>query len=271
MVLDTSLICFKAISAFCSELGKLFGKKYRSLKLYCRLISKTTLSHDKAIHRHIEAFKVFCVRNRQAIIDKQSNMFETDIVEYSSRVYINVKHIFEVADSDTQQVMWKHLLIISALVDPAGEAKKILRDSLKSHAENNGDGNKTVHETAFLENIITKIESHVDPTSSNPMEAVSTIMQTGIFTELVNDMNSGLNNGKLDMSKLMGMVQGMMSSMEKVGGEDATQSINMINTMMSSMVGSVNNNSNGSGIESVMSMLSGLNGKQNGPKIEEIE
>ena len=49
---DNSLICFKAISNFTTELGELYSKQQRSLKLYSRLINKTTITHDNSIKKH---------------------------------------------------------------------------------------------------------------------------------------------------------------------------------------------------------------------------
>ena len=56
---DNSLICFKAISNFTTELGELYSKQQRSLKLYSRLINKTTITHDNSIKKHIDAFRKF--------------------------------------------------------------------------------------------------------------------------------------------------------------------------------------------------------------------
>ena len=67
---DTSLVCFKAISNFTFELVELFSKQQRSLKLYGRLINKTTIVHDKSIKKHIDAFRSFCITNRDAIMNK---------------------------------------------------------------------------------------------------------------------------------------------------------------------------------------------------------
>ena len=66
---DTSLVTFKAISNFTTSLEEVFGKEERPLKLYVHLISKTTLSHEKAIQKHIEAFRFFCTANRDAFED----------------------------------------------------------------------------------------------------------------------------------------------------------------------------------------------------------
>ena len=116
---DNSLITFKAISNFTTCLGEVFGQDHRALKLYAHLINKTTISHEKPIQKHIEAFRDFCIKNREAIFEKKKNKFDKDSkITYSNRVYIDMNTILTEADMDTQAVIWKHLLTISALTDP---------------------------------------------------------------------------------------------------------------------------------------------------------
>ena len=78
------------------------------------------------------------------------------------------------------------------------------------------------------------------------MEAVSSIMQSGIFTELVGGMGSGLEDGTLDLGKLMGSVQKMVTTLneEHGGGEngEGDEAVNMINTMMGTIQAKANNN-----------------------------
>lgn len=236
---NSSLIAFKAISNFTQDIGQLFSRKHRGLKLYCRLINKTTLSHENAIEKHIDAFNKFCVGNREAIIEKNYNKFTVEKVSYSSRVFINIKEILKNADKDTSATIWKHILYISALVDPAGNAKKVLKENMNSN---------TGSETQFLTDIISKVEEHVDP-SANPMDAVSSIMKSGIFTELMGGMNNGLNNGQLDLGKLMGAVQGMVSTLsqqnggveEGTGGEGGDVDPMQMITKMMGMMGNMGN------------------------------
>jgi len=227
MSTDTSLITFKTISNFTNDLGEVFCEKHRPLKLYVHLINKTTLAHEKPIEKHIEAFRLFCVANREAISKRTVNKLAKEKIIYSKRVFINMKDIFLLADTETTGVIWMHLLTISALVDPGGKAREIL----KEEAEKGGGD-----EINFLTDIISKVEANVKP-NANPMEAVTAIMQSGIFTELVSGMGNGLQDGSLDLGKLMGTVQKMVTKLsadagDQEGGENA---MNMINTMISSI------------------------------------
>lgn len=230
---DNSLIAFKAISNFTSELGELFGKRQKSLRLYCRLIEKTTISNDKPILKHIGAFRKFCVENKDSIMKKETSFSSTPSISYSDNVYINMKDIFKLVDddddNDTRHAIWNHLLTIMALVDPSSNAKEILKKSIDS------EGN----ESKFLTDIVSKVESVVDPNTSNPMEAVSSLMSSGVFTDLLGSMSSGINNGELDLGKLMGVVQSMAGNLSETTGGDANSPNPM--AMLTTMLGSLNN------------------------------
>lgn len=264
---DYNLIAFKAISDFVKELGDNFGDKNHSLKLYEHLINKTTLAHDKAISKHIDAFRDFCISNREAFTNKDVSKLKITKVEYSTRVYIDFAVVFKEADSDSQNIIWKHLLTISALVDPAGQAKKILQQNKDSSKEAN-----------FLSDIIEKVEANVNK-NANPLEAVGTLMSSGVFNDLISGMNNGIQSGELDLGKLMGTVQTMCSSLTgNMGGETNTKDnpMNMINNLVSGM-SNLNTKSGEapdlSNISNLLGpMLSGLsaNGGKNLPTIEEI-
>ena len=225
--IDTSLVTFKALSNFCISLEEVFGKKQRSLKLYVRLITKTTLSHEKAIKKHIKAFRDFCISNRDALEVKDASKLTMDKISYSERVFIDIKSILSIADKETTAVIWKHLLTISALVDPTGKARQILKDSSK---KSGGSG----LEENFLSDIIGKVEKHVDP-DANPMDAISSIMKSGVFAELIGGMGDGLQNGSLDLGKLMGTVQSMVSNLSEGEGGGGGEGMDLISSMMGSM------------------------------------
>jgi hypothetical protein len=250
---DTSLITFKAISNFANCLEEVFGTEHRFLKLYAHLVNKTQIGHEKPILKHIEAFRVFCTSNRDAFETKNYKKFVTKSITYSERVYIDMDLILSKADKETTNVIWNHLLTISALVDPTGKAKQLLRESKD---KNNGI------EANFLTNIIEKVEQNVDP-NANPMEAVSSIMQSGVFQELVTGMGQGLQNGELDLSKLMGTVQNMVGGMS--GGDDDNNPMAMMNTMMANMnTGESDSNQQMPDLSNIMNMVGPMLGALNG-------
>jgi hypothetical protein len=253
---DSNLIAFKAISNFTTELASLFGDKQKSLKLYSRLISKTTFIHEVPISKHITAFRSFCIANRQALIEKDALKFTQKKIEYSERVYMNIHDILKISDTHTKDAIWKHLLVISAILDPAGKAKEMLANSETTEAN-------------FLTDILSKVEGEFDP-EAGPMEAMSSIMQSGVFTELISNMNSGLQDGTLDLPKLMETVQGMVSGLSEQNGKDGegSEAINMINTMMGSMATQVEDSKETGQPPDIMAMmgpmLAGMGGDVDG-------
>ena len=119
-----------------------------------------------------------------------------------------MEHIFKLvgSDKDTEDAIWKHLLFLSAMLDPDANAREVLQKSVGG-----SEGN-------FLADIMSKVEGQIDPNATNPMEVVTSIMKSGVFTEMMSNMNSGMENGSLDLGKMLGMVQGLMSSLQQKGG-----------------------------------------------------
>jgi hypothetical protein len=224
---ETNIIAFKAITTFTNQLADEFtdrkSSKHRSLRLYCRLVNKTTFVSTDPINKHVEAFKLFCVTNRESLCSKELEDIKTETIYYSKAVYINIKQLLNEADNHTRNVIWDHLLVISALVDPEGKAKEMLKNVKKEMNKDTGN------EANFLADIISKVESSVNVENDNPAEAFSSIMNSGIFTELIGGMNTGLSDGSLDIGKLMGTVQNMVSTISNGDEGEA------INTMMGSM------------------------------------
>ena len=215
MTTDYNVLTFKAINTFINDLNEFFGSSNHSLQLYQRLIDKTTLSHEVAIQKHINAFKTFSISNREALMNKNIGKLESKI-EYSNKVYIDIKSIMSAADKDTVEVIWKHLLTISAIVDPAGKAKDILKKNCSSPNESN-----------FLENIINKVENNINPNSSNPTEAISSLLSSGIFNDLLSGMNNQLQDGSLDLGKLIGTVEKMCSTLNPSSSDGSGGGLNL--------------------------------------------
>lgn len=246
---EQNLITFNVISKFVTELCNLYGRRYKPIALYERLISKTTIRNEKPIEKHINAFRKFCIENRD-FIKSRNTMLSSPMIKYSDTVFIDMRDVFKLVsqeenDEEANQIrdsIWRHILTISALVDPAGKAKDVLRESISKKATN---------ETEFIAGIIDKVEKNVKP-NSNPMEAVSSIMSSGVFTDLIQDMNKGLQSGNLDIGKLMGAVSGIVTSMntqqQSITSQEDTdsqsivpnnsQELNMdvLNTMMGSLM-----------------------------------
>lgn len=221
---------FKAISNFVNELGSEFeNNQNKSLKLYKHLLSKTKFSHENVVKKHIKVWTNFCIDNREGIENKKIELFENHIVEYTEKVKIDMKSIFKQADTKSAELIWKHLLTIAALTDKNGKAKEILLNENKETKEDN--------ETAFLSNIIKNVEEQVDE-NENPIQSVSKILSSGVFTDLIEDMGKGVENGTLNMERMMSSVQTMMNSLNTSSNsnENSISQIPDLTNMLQNMI-----------------------------------
>lgn len=214
------ILSFKAIHSFIAALNEEFGKKNKALKLYGRLIEQTTFSHEFAIKKHVKCFMEWCIKNREEIYAKKYQQLRGN-VSYSDKVFLNIKDLFKIADTEQRNVMWQHILTISALVDSTGRAKQILKQNYQDSNESN-----------FLTDIIEKVEGSIDPTNPNPMDAIGKIMSSGVFTNLVSSMNEQVNSGELDITKMLSVVQSMVGTVSKEQPE--------MSGLLSGLMGSIN-------------------------------
>jgi hypothetical protein len=198
------LYTFQTIVDFVQSLNDVFkdtkGKFSDALKLYQRLISKTSFQERNIIARHIEVFKHFCVVNRSCILEKNPNLIEPRI-EFSDRIFIDMEFIFRhTQDVDILRTTWEYLITLSALLDPAGKAKDLLKSMQQ---ENSKEGE-------FLNDVMNTIGGAVGGQAvSNPLELVGQLMNSGVVNELVNKSKD------LDVNKLMGTMQGLIQNVQQ--------------------------------------------------------
>lgn len=207
-VSDNNLVIFKGISNFVNDLSNVFEKDHQ-LSLYKRLLEKTTITHDVAIKRHVDAFKIFCSVNDDAIASSDYKKMTAENITYSERVFIKVKKFCEIADNETRDAIFTHLQYISVTINPHGNMKQ----TLKEHLQKSESGPK---EQEFISSLMEKVEKSIDPNSidaNNPMQAVTTILQSGIINDVVGSIQTGINDGSLDFGKLLGTMQGMVGNM----------------------------------------------------------
>jgi hypothetical protein len=203
---------FKLINNFVEELSNVFGQKQKGLLLYKRLLEKTGLIHDKPIIKHVEAFKTFCVNNRESIFEMDYLKIKDSKISYSDNVYIDMKTIFKMSDPSTSKVIWRHVLTISAFVDPENNTRSLLVNAQdKQHSSD---------EKEIIDSFIAKIGSSVDlekMNKDNPMETVGKLMASGVLTDSLNSLQKGLKNGSLNMGKLLATIQNTCAGLSKDG------------------------------------------------------
>ena len=247
---NTSILIFKSITGFISDLNTEFGSKHKSIALYNRLLEKTGIVHTGPVHKHIECFRTFFSANVKGMEEQNATLFSPSRISYSDRVYVDLTSVLRHSSQESTSIIWKHLLTIWGLIDPTSQAKRILNESVKQ-------SNGADKESKFLSDIIERVEKSVssaDVDMASPMSAVSNLMSSGVFTDLINGMQTGLSDGSLDIGKLMGSVQGMMT---KMGGQSGGSGPDM--TAMMSMVGGMMGGNGGPpDMNAMMSMMSGM-------------
>lgn len=163
----------------------------------------------------------------------------TGNITYSPKVFIDMNFIFSLEmDDETSNAIWSHLLTILAILLPETNAKEILKNKDSNSNSNSimkfeGEG----EEEDFLNNIISKVEKHVNTDTTNPQEAIASIMSSGMITDLVSSLNNGLSSGKIDIGKMMSSVQKMVGNISGEAGNDPSTSdaMSMLTNMMSMM------------------------------------
>lgn len=205
---EDTIVLFKCIVDFIHCLREMFGKQQHSLELYDLLMEKTGIVHQDPIKKHLKIFRNFVSENETAILESCEEKMTQWRIDYSEKVYIDLKEIFESSTIEDKNTIWQHLLTLLAVLVPASNAKNVLKEQKKKKESNGGD---------FLTNMIQKVEQHVDPNmASDPAQMMSGILSSGLFTELMNDMNNGMSNGDLDLNQMMGSLQGMIGNMSNM-------------------------------------------------------
>ena len=228
---NSNVLLFKAITTFINDLHTEFGSKFKSITLYHRLLEKTGIMHTGPILKHIDCFRSFFTENKEMMETQDITKIVKSQISYSERVYVDIPSVMKHSDKECTVIIWKHLLTIWGLIDPTSQAKQTLKEMMKNNDNKEAD---------FLSNIIEKVESSIDPSKmngSNPMEMVSGLMQSGVFNDLISGMQGGLEDGSLDMNKLMGSVQGMMTKMSPDGQipPEIAGMMNMMGPMLANM------------------------------------
>ena len=203
---------FNTIKKFVREMS-VFFEDDMSVKLYNHLLCKTTIKNRVPVARHVQLFEEFCINNRDQIVANNTALSQSKI-EYSKRVYLDFAKIFKDVSNDesaaeTQSVLFDHLLVLSMVFDPESNAVDVLKNKKK---DTEGELHDLVNKNPFLADMMQKVESQVKP-GTNPMEAMSSMMSSGLLQELVSGMQENIENGDLDMGELMESVQKMTASL----------------------------------------------------------
>lgn len=235
---EHKLRVFNAIASFVQDLNAAFGKKYKSVALYDRLVSHTTIRDVSAVERHVTAFGAFFSANPKYISD--SILGNNTKISYNDRIFLDLGVILDKTDTDAHKHIHDHLTTIYSLMNIGTDAGRKALESLK----NTGAGTNSelslpnlpnTAEGNFIADSLSEMTQQLENLSgdsADPMTLMTQLMQTGFFTKFMGDLQSKFNSGELDIHSLMGTVSNVIGSTMPAGGEDAAQIQNFMTQSM---------------------------------------
>ena len=285
---DQKLRVFNAIAAFIEDLNVGLNQRQKQIALYNRLIKQTTLRDQKAIDRHIDAFKTFFDSNPNYILSKQLGCV-TRIVYSQDHVYIDIGKILSKVDKEATDVIHQHLTTIYSLMNigtakgkealealkqetaavvPSGAsaaAAAVVDSGLELNLPKTAEGD-------FIKNTLDKMTSQfnnieVGP-DTNPMALMGTMMNSGFFTEFVGTLQTKFSSGEMNIGSLMQTVTGVISqAAPSGGGAESSQLRTFVDSAMSqvgAMAAASGNQVDPQAQQQVNSMLSSMMGPMMG-------
>ena len=244
---DNNLKIFEYINNFVKDLTLVY-KTNKALRLYNRLIDKTTIAHKTSIEKHISIFKEFFDINKSVIFDKDHKKLIKHRILYNDNVYIDIFLFVEQGDQEIRNAIWKHLFAILYQIDPSSTTLQLLKDNIQTNE--NKDNDQETAEEKLISSLFNKLETTSKP-DSQPMDIINNIMQSGMLTDVMGKMQ----NGELNFPRLLNATKKVMSKVSNPDDPQTKQALDML-SMMGSMMGNGENPNMGG----MMSMLSGMMG-----------
>jgi hypothetical protein len=240
---DQKLRVFNSIASFVQDLDTGFGKKYKPVALYNRLVARTTFRDATAVDRHINAFRTFFSSNPKYIQSK--NLATVARISYSDRIYLDVGRILSKTETDAHKHIHQHLMTIYSLMNigtrQGREALETLKKTSEGSDANSDDYGEELDlnlpdttEGNFIKETLTDMTEQFKnmEDDANPMMMMSNMMQSGFFTKFMGDLQTKFSSGEMDIRSLMGTVTNVISEATPQGGEEAAQIRNFVNQSM---------------------------------------
>ena len=232
---DHKLRIFNAIASFVQDLNVSFGKKYKPVALYCRLVEKTLIRDVVAVDRHIAAFNRFFSTNANYI--QKQVLTNSSRVEYSERIYLDISTILRKTDKDAHKHIHKHLVTIYSLLNLGTTQGMKALETLKKPDSVDGELELNLPDTTegrFVKDTVTSMMDEFKDMGDNPnpMLMVSNMMQSGFIQKFFGDLQSKFSNGEMNIGSLMSTVTGVISNSPGGSGEDAEKLRNFMSQSM---------------------------------------
>ncbi len=201
---DKYIEAFNAVKSFVDEMWETFGdpKKITKLALYRRLIDLIKIDDSESVNKVVSGFKKFVYTYEKEILANELDKIERGSkIKYgnSDNVYLEIQKYIYQADLDVRECIRRHLITISAIIDPKKEKIEELEKAIDRLDLDDG----TV-EGKFISDIMHKTKDSMENIdTSNPMTAITGLLNSGIITDMV----AGFGSGNMDLGKLLGTMQ----------------------------------------------------------------
>ncbi len=228
---------FKRIKEFVDNLHTVFGPKQKSLQLFHRLLQKTTIEQIEAYNRYINAFVEFCSKNQACILAKNTNLVVSQIVYTNVAktskldIKIDMKQIFDAADVQDKNSIWKHLQGINVCFDSSADAIQAFQKSL----------NEDTPESQMINNIMNQVQSSIDPNSSaDPMMSIMSLVTSGKLQDIMGTMTQSMSSGNIDIKKIFNSLHSVMNSVETNLSEEKSATPSTVTTETKTITQTIN-------------------------------
>lgn len=275
-VSDSDLKVYNAILDFVKDLNTNFGKRYKPVALYNRLLEKTTLQDVSSIRRHVDVFKSFFSRNSTYVADSYIGEGSATI-QYSDRVYLNIRSILDRTDHSSHECIRSHLLLIYGLLNPgtaSGTAaiNSAIRQSTTATTTLSSDSHNSpstspstarggsaerasslipdidmpdTAESKFISESIEEMATqfqNAHARGGNPMELMAGLMKGGNISKFMSNLQEKFQAGDLNMSSLLTTTQTLITKITPEGkeGEQIRKMVDMTKPLIEKMTGTIN-------------------------------
>ncbi len=206
-----------AIHEFVAELIAVVDiSQSKPLVLYNRIVSKISNENNPGFSKCKNPMESFLIRYSDDLkTDKELKEFiSRDVyIPYGTekRFSIEIGKYVHAADSDTNDVIKDHLLVMSAILWPDDEHLSTLEKLQHNLATCPPEDMSP--ETAFISGILAKTTKALEGIDEpeDPSKAIAELISGGLLTDIMSGIQEGAN-GDMDLSKLMVGLQGMVGN-----------------------------------------------------------
>jgi len=216
---DTS---FTVILEFVKDLWGIFGHSKTTTPLaryHSQLLKIKAAGDQEKAELCINGFRDFFQEYRRFLINSEElvKIPDNTIISYSKRIYLEIKRIIDQAGEINKEKIRQHLLVISKVIDDvevvSPTAAESGADDFSSKILEKAGLNDGSKEGEFVANIMQKTRSVMENIDTkDPSAAVMGLLSGGIVTDVMSGLQAGISDGSMDMNKLMGSMQGILST-----------------------------------------------------------